>query len=101
MIHWIAIGVLILLGFMLLKFDHHGRKIKLVIVLVVAALIYLSIISIFNSESFDLSSPKGIVKATYLYFGWLGRTAANLWDAGKETAGMVGNAIKFNSTEES
>ena len=52
----------------------------------------------FASEKIDLTSPRGIANASYVYFGWIGRTATNLWDVGKETTGMIGNAIRFNET---
>ena len=54
--------------------------------------------ALFSSEDVDLTSPKGIVKAVYLYFGWMGRTFSNLWDIGKDTAVSVGNVIKMNMT---
>lgn len=94
------IGVLIIIVLAFLKFEHHGRKIKVILGIILIAILYLSLAGIFNSGQVDVTSPKGIVQAAYLYVGWLGETATSLWDIGKETVGMVGNAIKINNTQE-
>lgn len=77
--------------------EHHMRKVKLAVILIIVFLLYLSLSSVFNSEA-SLNSPKGIINAVYVYFGWLGQTIGNLWDIGVDTAHTVGNAIKINST---
>ncbi|NPE26845.1 hypothetical protein HNV12_02470 [Methanococcoides sp. SA1] len=97
---WIAIAVLVFLGLTLLKVDHHTKKIKILTLLVIAAVIYFSIVGHFASEEIDLKSPRGIVNSVYLYFGWIGSTASQLWDIGVDTSHLVGNAIKVNSTED-
>jgi len=98
-IHWVAIGVLILIGLYFLKIDHHTRKIKLILLVIIGLMLYLSIIGIFKSEQIDVTSPRGITQATYLYFGWIGKTVSNLWNIGVDTTHLVGNAIKFNNTK--
>jgi hypothetical protein len=97
----VVVLIFVILAFMLLKLDHHTRKIKLVVLLVLAVLLYFSITGVFSSKSVDLGSPKGIVNGIYVYFGWLGHTVVNLWDIGVDTVRTVGNAVKVNSTEES
>jgi len=94
----IAVAFFLVIAFMLLKLGHFDRKIKLVLLIFLGVLVYISIVSIFSSEKVDLTSPGGIAKAIYLYFGWLGRTFANLWDVGKQTVHMVGDAIRLNMT---
>lgn len=96
---WVIIIFLVLIGLWFLKLEHHSRKFKIVIIVIVGALIYFSMMSIFTSERVDLTSPRGVVNAVYVYFGWIGRTASNLWDVGADTVGMVGNAIKFDNNE--
>lgn len=98
-IKWIIIGVLILIGFYYLKMEHHAHKLKIVVIIVLVALIYFSMMGIFTSEQVDITSPKGIVNAVYVYFGWIGQTASNLWDIGVDTTHMVGNAIKVNKDD--
>jgi len=100
LIHWIAIILLILIGIYLVKMDHHARKIKIVLIIIVGLLLYFSIMGVFKSEQVDVTSPKGIVGAVYVYFGWIGQTMSNLWDIGGDTVNLVGNAIKTNNTEE-
>jgi hypothetical protein len=99
MINWIILGVFILLAFLLFRVEHLGKRIKIVILVLIGLLIYFSIMNLFVTEEVDLTSPRGIANAVYLYFGWMGRAVSNLWDVGAETVSMVGNAIKFNMTE--
>ena len=97
---WIAVAVLIFLGFAYLKLEHHGNKIRIAIILIVGAILYFSIIGHFNTQEIDITSPRGTVNSVYLYFGWIRSTASSLWDIGVDTTHMVGNAIKINDTEE-
>jgi len=96
MIQWIVIAVFIILGFWYLKMEHHARKVKVIVVVVIVALLYFSMIGIFSSNKLDLTSPKGIINGVYVYFGWIGQTASSLWDIGTDTVLTVGNAIKIN-----
>jgi len=74
------------------------KAVKMFILLIIGALIYFSIVSVFSSPQVDLTSPKGIIGGAYFYVGWIGQAAASLWDVGVDTTHMVGNAIKVNST---
>ena len=96
---WVIVVIFLLLGFIFLRAEHWGRKIKLLAIVLLCLLLYFSIMGMFTSEKIDLTSPRGIANAVYVYFGWIGRTATNLWDVGKDTVSMVGNAIRFNETE--
>jgi len=97
---WIIIGVFILIALWYLKMEHHGRKVKIVVLVIVGALIYFSMIGIFTSEQVSLTSPRGVVNAVYVYFGWIGQTAGGLWDIGADTVHLVGNAIKIDNSED-
>jgi len=97
---WIAVAVLIFLGFTYLKLEHHGNKIKIAVIIIIGAILYFSIIGHFNTQEIDITSPRGIINSVYLYFGWIGNTASSLWDIGVDTTHMVGNAIKINDTEQ-
>jgi len=99
-IQWIVIGVFILLGLWFIKMEHHTKKIKILVLILIGALIYFSMIGIFSSEKVNLTSPRGVVNAVYVYFGWIGQTTGKLWDIGSDTVGMVGNAIKINNSSE-
>jgi glucan phosphoethanolaminetransferase (alkaline phosphatase superfamily) len=93
----IILGVLIFVAFFFLKMEHQTRRVKIILIILAIMLIYFSLVGILNSEKVDLKSPRGVVSAVYLYFGWIGQTASNLWDVGKDTFGMVGNAIKLGN----
>ena len=99
-IQWIIIGMFILIGLWYIKMEHHGRKVKIVVLVIVGALIYFSMIGIFTSEQVSLTSPRGVVNAVYVYFGWIGQTAGGLWDIGADTVHLVGNAIKIDNSED-
>jgi hypothetical protein len=99
-IQFVIVGLLVFLGLFYLKMEHHGRRYKAIIIVILGFLIYFSVVSIFSSEQVDLSSPRGVVNAVYVYFGWMGHAASNLWDVGVETVGMVGNAVKINNSED-
>lgn len=97
-VKWIIIAIFVVLGFTLLKLEHHTRKIKVVILALLAAVLYFSLMGLLNSTEFSFSNPRGIVNAVYNYFGWIGRTGSEIFDIGKNTVSLVGNAVKLNAT---
>lgn len=98
-IHWIAIGILVIIGFFFIKIDSHLSKIKIIVLIGLGFIMYFSIVSMLSSGRIDTDSPTSIVSSVYSYFGWLGDTALNLFDIGKDTVVLVGNAVKYNTTE--
>tara|TARA_Y100000310_G_C20434317_1_gene692986 strand:- start:303 stop:614 length:312 start_codon:yes stop_codon:yes gene_type:complete len=94
----IVLLIFILIAFLVLRVEHIGRKVKIVALVLIGLLLYFSIMNILTSDSINLTSPRGVVNAVYVYFGWLGKTASSLWDVGKETVNMVGDVINFNVT---
>lgn len=97
-IQWIAIGILVMVGFSFIKLDGHITKIKVLVLLGLGAILYFSIVSMLSSGRLDTNSPKSIVNSVYSYFGWLGDTAVKLFNIGKDTTVLVGNAVKYNVT---
>jgi len=97
-VQWVIIALFVLAGLWYLKMEHHSRKMKVIVIVIIGALIYFSMMSIFTSEQVELTSPRGVVNAVYIYFGWVGQTASNLWDVGADTVGLVGNAVKVNNS---
>ncbi len=100
MINWIILGLLLVIGSVVLKFEHHSKRVMLVIAIVFGLLLYFSVAAIFNSADADLSSPKGVVKAVYLWAGWVGNAVVDIFDVGKDAVVGIGNAIKVNISEE-
>ena len=97
---WIAVGILLIIGLVLLQIGPRARKYKIIVILIVGAILYFSIMGTFSSEEVDLVSPKGMVNTVYLYFGWIGYAATSLYDIGIDSVTMVGNAIKIDSSPE-
>ena len=98
--NWIIIGVFVVIGLIFLKMEHHTRKIKVIVIVIIGFILYFSIAGIFMSEQVDITSPRGIINAVYVYFGWIGQTATSLWNIGTDTVSLVGNVIKLNNTGE-
>jgi len=98
-IQWIIIGLLVLIGFWYIKLEHQTQKIKIIVLVVIAVLIYFSMIEVFSSEKVDLTSPRGVIGGVYAYFGWMGQAVTGLWDVGVNTVHMVGNAIKIDDSK--
>jgi disulfide bond formation protein DsbB len=98
MIQWIVIAVIVILALFFLRMEHHTRKLKLIVLALLVFFLYLSLMSVMKSDQVDINSPKGVMNAVYVYFGWLGRTIGNLFEIGVDTARMVGNAVKINNS---
>ncbi len=98
-ISWIVILVLLGIGLVYMKLEHHGRLLKAGILVFFLLLILFSMSSIFKTRDTDSSSPKEVMNTIYLYFGWLGNTVNQLWDVGSDTVVAVGNVVKINDSE--
>lgn len=85
---------LIIMGIYYLKIDHNTSRIKIVLTVVLITFLYFSVVYVFSSNDVNLNSPSGIADGVYVYFGWVGQSAGNLWDVGVDTTRLVGNAIK-------
>ena len=95
---WAAVGLMIFIGLFLVTLEHHAKKVKVIFLVLIGLFLYFSIVGVFSSEKVSLNSPKGIMNAIYVYFGWIGATLGRLWDIGGDTVQTVGNAIKLNTT---
>jgi hypothetical protein len=97
---WIFITILAVLAFFMVRLEHEGRKIKLVLVAVVIALLYFSIVGFVKSTNAEINSPKDVVSMFYMWFGWMGEKAVDLWGVGEDVVIGVGNVVKSNQTQE-
>jgi hypothetical protein len=100
MIIWVAIIFLAVMSILFFKFEHHLRLLRVALLAIVIIFIYLSMSSVISSESVDISSPKGVASAIYVYIGWLGETTTELFQIGKDAGSLAGNAIKVDNPEE-
>jgi hypothetical protein len=99
MIFWIVLVFLAVAAILFFKFEHHFRLFRIALLGFIVVLIYLSMSSVLSSGEVNLDSPRGIVNAVYLYVGWLGETTAELFDIGKDSVALAGNAVKVGETE--
>ena len=99
-LQWIVLGVFVLIAIVFLRAEHHTRKVKVIVIILIGFLLYFSIMGVFSSDKVDLTSPRGIVNGVYVYFGWIGNAITGLWDVGADTVGMVGNVVKINDSSE-
>lgn len=99
-VEWIIVAIFVFMGLLYIKLEHGMSKVKILVIVIVGFVVYFSIVNHFTSDQVDLTSPKGIVNGVYLYVGWVGSTATNLWNIGANTVSMVGNAIKIDKVEE-
>jgi hypothetical protein len=99
MVNWvlILIGVFIV-AILYIKFEHTGKRIKLVLIVLFIAFLYISGSVVLSKAGVKLNSVDGFGKAVTLYFSWLASASSNLWNSGGDIAKTVGNAIGTNST---
>lgn len=97
---WVVVGIIVIIGIIFMQMDHHMQKYKIIVIAIIGLVIYFSILGVFSLEEVDFTSPKSIVSGIYLYMGWMGQAASNLWDIGGDTVSLVGNVVKINGTEE-
>jgi len=100
MLIWIVvILVLAAITFFWIKLEHQARLVKFAVLTVILILLALSMFVLFNSGEVDLKSPQGIVSAVYLYIGWLGDFAFDMWDLGFQTTGKVVDALNISESD--
>jgi hypothetical protein len=98
-ISWVFIIGVVFIIFLMIKFDHQIRIIKIFTIIGILLLLSFSFYNIFKQNNVDTSSPKEVANAIYVYFGWLGTTMGQLWDIGKTTVTAVGNVVKTNESD--
>ena len=94
LVSFLILSVFIILLFLFLKAEHFGKKLKLVIVLIILVGIYFSASHVLSSSNVELKSPKGIMNGLTIYTGWIGETAIKIFDIGTQSAKSVGNVVK-------
>jgi len=90
---WIICFVIIVVALILLGFDHWGRRIKVITIVIILFLIILSLITVLKSSDIKLDSPKGVISGFSVYSKWMGNTISNLWDVGVDVTHKVKDAV--------
>jgi len=99
MIVWvIVIFVLAVIAFFYMKMEHQFRLVKVAVLSAIVLLLGLSMLMMFNSGETDLSSPGAIIGTVYVYVGWLGDFALNMWDIGSDATGRIVDAVNVSDS---
>ena len=99
MIVWvIVIFVLGMIAFFYMKLEHQARLLKVTVLSAIVLLLGFSMLMMFNSGETDFSSPGAIVGSVYVYVGWLGELAVNMWDIGSEATGRIVEAVNVSNS---
>ncbi len=85
--------VFILLSLLLFRLEHSGKRIKLIIIIILGLIIFFSFMKFYNSSEMDLKTPIGIVKTGIGYGKWVGHSVVNLWEAKDDIVKIVGDAV--------
>jgi exosortase/archaeosortase len=92
----ISLGFLI---FTFLKTQHKFDFIKTISIVFFAFILVSSVFVVYNSDTTDLNTPKGIITVSYGYLKWLGGFTLSLWDIGFESTGKVITTLNNSKIE--
>jgi len=91
MVNWIIIVVIVLVGYLILKFGNLKHRFFMIILLLFALFLYLTMAYVNRQNSLDFTSADGIMRSLKIYTGWLGHGFGNLKT-------LTGQAIKMDWT---
>ncbi len=83
------VALLIFVVSKFIHFEHTGRKITAIAIIVLLLFLYLSFTIVAKSNSLDLTSASGIFQGAKVYFTWIGQSFSNMKT-------IVANAIKLD-----
>jgi hypothetical protein len=99
MIVWvIVIFVLAVIAFFYMKLEHQARLFKVAVLSTIVLLLGFSMLMMFNSGETDFSSPGAVVGSVYVYVGWLGGLAVDMWEIGGEATGRIIEAVNVSNS---
>ncbi len=91
MANWIIIVVIVLVGYLIIKFGNIRHRFFMILLLLFALFLYLSMAYVTKQNDLDFTSADGIVKSLKIYGGWLGHGFQNLKI-------LTGQAVKMDWT---
>jgi hypothetical protein len=95
---WVIALFLILL--VLVKVEHAGKRVKLILLILIGAFLFFSMSSVLEKNSLEIDSVKNFGKAVSVYFSWLGNAAHQVWGIGNSIKDGIQDAVKSNQTKE-
>ena len=100
MIPWLIVAGVIIIALIWLEVEKKFKWIKILLLVLLIAILYFSFIGVSKSKEMDFSSPRGVYMAVTSYVSWIGNTGKDVFNIGKDTVTLVGNAIKENHSSE-
>jgi glucan phosphoethanolaminetransferase (alkaline phosphatase superfamily) len=91
---YVIMGILIVIGLIFIQFEHHTKKLKVMIVISILMLIFFSVIGFYNSGQSDFSSIKSSIDTTFFFLSWIWQSSLEIWDAGVEFTGKVVGIVR-------
>ena len=89
MIEWVIIAILVAVLWLFFKARHMKHRMYAVVVILLVLFIYVTGLSVLKSSESNLTTFKGFLSASKIYFNWL----ISLF---KNVKTVAGNAIKMN-----
>jgi len=75
---FMVIAILIIAIWVLIELKRMRHKLFAIFLIALILFLYLSITFTFKGQEMDLKSPGGIIKASKIYFAWLGSAFGNI-----------------------
>ena len=74
----LLIAIILLALLVILQMSHFRHKVTTVMVVLVFLFIYISFTVVANNHEADLSTAKGLLQASQVYFSWMGQAFSNM-----------------------
>lgn len=88
MVSWILIGILILLGFLIIKIGHFKHSFFIIMLILLGLFLYATMSYVAEKNKLDLSTTKGFFHATNVYIWWLANGFDNIKELTARTVKM-------------
>ena len=86
---YVIMGILVVAGLIFIQFEHHAKKLKVMVGLAVVLLVFFSVMGFYNSGQSDFSSIKSSLDTVFFFAGWMWQSSLEIWGAGVDFTGRV------------
>ncbi len=77
-IYWIVIAIFIVIGIITIKVDHLNHRLFVLFLILLALVLYSSMVFVINQNNLDLSNKEGIFNGIKVYTVWLINSYQNI-----------------------